>query len=534
MPPSHSLNPVVSLPGTAAVPAALPPRHPLKPLVYLTVILPALAATAFAQSTPAAAPKSAAPAASGTTAPSPAPGEFNFAALKSADATPSKLKHYLITDYGAVADGTTLNTAAIQKAIDAATAVGGGVLEIPKGTFLSGSIFLKKGVDLYLDEGAVLLGSQNIEDYPKQMTRIEGHSEPWRLALVNVSNLDHVRIGGKGQLNGNGAPFWKSFYDRRAANPATTNLDVERARLVFIERCTDVRVEGISFQDSQFWNLHLYHCSDVLVDGLHINAPRSPSTDGIDVDSCQGVVIRNCQISNNDDDIAIKGSKGPKADQLADNPPDENILIEGCTIGDGNALLTCGSEATIIRNILVRNCEITGNAKMLNLKLRPDTPQHYSYITMENIKLSGTGVMLTAAPWLQFFDLAGLPAPTRQVDHILVRNITGSFGSFGSLHGNQPNPQRGTLGDTISDFAVENVNVTFRNPVLSRGEIANFTFKNVVVNGQPVEAPPATALAAGRGGRAGASGSAGGRAARGARGSAPVEAAPTAPAASIP
>ncbi len=475
-------------------PSVMTLSHSRKVLVYFSILPFGWAALALAQSAPPAAPQASAPAASNA----------QSAESKSADATPDNLKHYLITDYGAVGDGTTMNTAFIQKAIDTATAAGGGILEIPKGTFLSGSIFLKKGVELYLDEGAELLGSPNIEDYPKQMTRIEGHSEPWRLALVNVSNMDHVRIGGTGQLNGNGAPFWALFYARRRANPATTNLDVERARLMFIDHCSDVRVEGISFQDSGFWNLHLYLCHDVHVVGLHINAASpstggmSPSTDGIDIDTCQNVTVQKCQISNNDDDIGIKGSKGPLADKLGDLP-DENITIEDCTIGDGNGLLTCGSEDTIVRNVIVRNCTITGNAKMLNLKMRPDTPQHYSNITVDGVKLSGTGSIITVAPWTQFFDLQGQPGPARTADHITVRNITGSFGSFGSIRGNVANPAAGTLGDTLTDFKFENINVTLRNPTLSRGEVANFTFSNVVVNGQTVEAPPATA--GGRGGR---------------------------------
>ncbi len=479
--------------------------HPGNLTVYLTIVPLTLAAMFLAQSCQAPA--------GGSKPVSANPAEFDFGALKSADATPSKKRHYLITDYGAVADGATLNTAFIQKAIAAATANGGGVLEIPRGTFLSGSIFLKPGVELYLDEGAVLLGSQNIDDYPKQMTRIEGHFEPWRLALVNASNMEHVRIWGKGQINGNGQPFWDLFYARRTANPATTNLDVERARLIFIDHCSDVRVEGLSLQDSEFWHLHIYHCHDIHVVGLHVNAAspstggRSPSTDGITLDSCQDAAIQNCQISNNDDDIGIKGTKSPRAMEDQDSPPNENILIEGCTIGDGNGLLTCGSEATIIRNVLVRNCSITGNAKMLNLKLRPDTPQHYSNITVENITLSGTGVMIEVQPWTQFFDLQGLPGPTRTADHIIIRNITGKTGSFGTLRPGVANPDRGTMGDTLSDFTFENINITARSGILSRGEVTNLVFRNVVVNGQPVEVPPITVPGArGRGGaRGGAS-----------------------------
>jgi polygalacturonase len=402
----------------------------------------------------------------------------------------AKPSRYVITDYGAVADAATLNTAAIQKAIDAAAAAGGGVAEIPEGRFLSGSIFLKKGVELRLDEGAVLLGSQNIDDYPKEQTRIEGHFQAWRMALVNAQGMDHVRIGGSGQLNGNGAPFWAQFRARIRADRTTTNLDVERPRLVFIDRCADVRVEGISLQDSGFWNLHLYHCSDVAIAGVRINAPvrtqgnpiGSPSTDGIDVDSCQNVTIRGCHISDGDDDIALKGSKGPFAAEDADSPPDENILIEDCEFGNGSGVLTCGSEATIVRNVTVRHCKLTGRGSVLTLKLRQDTPQHYTDITIDGITAVGAGRLLNVSPWMQYFDLQGQLPPARVVDRIVIRNVKGSFNQVGSL--------RGTAGDSIGKISLENIDVTVANPTLSLGPVKGITLKNVVVNGRPYELPP--------------------------------------------
>ncbi len=397
--------------------------------------------------------------------------------------------HYVITDYGAVADGATLNTPAIQKAIDAAAAAGGGVAEIPRGRFLSGSIFLKKGVELRLDDGAVLLGSQNIDDYPKQRTRIEGHFQAWRMALVNAQGMDRVRMGGSGQLNGNGAPFWAQFRARIRADRTTTNLDVERPRLVFIDRCSDVRVEGISLQDSGFWNLHLYHCSDVAITGVRINAPDraqvstgSPSTDGIDVDSCRNVTIRGCSISDGDDDIVLKGSKGPFADKDADSPPDENILVEDCDIGNGSGVLTCGSEATIVRNVTVRNCRLSGRGSVLTLKLRQDTPQHYTDITIDGITATGGGRLLNVSPWMQYFDLQGQLPPARVVDRIVIRNVTGKFNQLGTL--------RGTAGDSIGDVSLENIDATVSNPSLNLGPVRNFTLKNVVVNGRPYELPP--------------------------------------------
>lgn len=402
----------------------------------------------------------------------------------------AEAKRFVVSAYGAVADGKTINTAAIQKAIDAAGAAGGGVVEIPRGTFRSGSIFLKGGVDLYLDEGAVLLGSNNIEDYPKRETRIEGHFEPWRMALVNAQQLERVRIGGKGKLDGNGILFWAAFWQRRKENPRCTNLEVERPRLVFIDRCKDVRIEGLALQDSGFWNLHLYRCDGVTVEGLRITSPTTgnilaPSTDGIDIDSSRNVTVRKCYIAVNDDNIALKGSKGPLADRDSDSPPVENITIEDCEFGDGNGMVTCGSEATIVRNVNVRNCVISGRTNLLTLKLRPDTPQHYSDITIDGIKVSGTGRILQVAPWTQFFDLKGQPAPSRTVERITIRNVAGSYRTLGSLRGNP--------GDTIRDFTLENVALTLADENLALGTVKDLVLKNVTVNGKPYVLPAVAA-----------------------------------------
>lgn len=417
---------------------------------------------------------------------------------------------YVITDFGAVADGTTLNTAAIQHTIDVAAQAGGGVVVIPAGTFRSGSIFLKEGVDLELAAEAVLLGSTNIEDYPKRQTRIEGHFEAWRMALVNAQEMARVRIGGKGVIDGNGITFWAKFWQRRRENPKCTNLEVERPRLMFIDRCQDVRIEGLALRYSGFWNLHLYHCRGVLIEGLTITAPSrhtqhrspmtaallkgmatealvrnaplkdnilGPSTDGIDIDSSQQVTVRKCYISVNDDNIALKGSKGPLADHDTLSPPVTDILIEDCEFGDGNGLLTCGSEATTVRNVTVKNCRISGDATLLTLKLRPDTPQHYENILIDGIQLSGgAGRLLNVAPWKQFFALDGHAPPPRTVNNITVRNVRGECAAFGTLRGNP--------GDTLRDITLENIDVRLADPHLALGALTRFTARNVVLNGR--------------------------------------------------
>jgi len=244
----------------------------------------------------------------------------------------------------------------------------------------------------------------------------------------------------------------------------------------------------VTFRDSGFWNLHLYRCRNVLVEGLRITAPAAVqilgvSTDGIDVDSSQDVTIRNCLISVDDDNIALKGTKGPLADRDEASPPVENILIENCEFGEGNGVVTCGSEATVVRNVVVRNCRVTGQTNLLCLKLRPDTPQHYHDILIENITLSGgKGHLLQVAPWTQFFDLKGHASPPRAIERVTIRNVTGDFGAFGVLGGNP--------GDRLSEIRLESIQVTLSDDRLILGKVDRLTLADVVVNGKPFELPP--------------------------------------------
>jgi alpha-L-rhamnosidase len=396
-------------------------------------------------------------------------------------------KLLVITDAGAVGDGKTLNTEAIQKAIDQLAASGGGTIVIPQGTFLSGAIFLKPGIGLYLDKDAILKGTTNIRDYPKMQTRIEGHFQIWIPALVNADHIDHLRIGGEGTLDGSGAPFYAEFRSRIATQRSTTNLDVERPRMMYISQSNDVQVSGLHFLNSGFWNLHLYRCNGVKVDGLDINAlAGSPSTDGMDVDSCQNVDISHCTIANNDDCVALKGTKGPQAMSDTTSPPDEHIHISYCTINRGPCIVTCGSEATIVRDVTVDHCTISGGTgtrglSLLRLKLRPDTPEEYSDIHLSDITMNGSGQLINVAPWTQYYQSPGGP---RSAHDITFTNIHGGATALGAIRGNP--------GDSLYNFTFENIDLQIPN---NRGQmvgVKNLVFKNVMINGKPYEPPAAT------------------------------------------
>lgn len=389
-----------------------------------------------------------------------------------------------VTTFHAVGDATTMNTAAIQSTIDAAAAAGGGTVVVPEGVFRSGSIFLKQGVSLHLSRGAVLLGSNNIEDYPKRPTRIEGHVEPWRLALVNATGNSGVRISGEGTLDGNGILFWAAFWQRRKENPNCTNLEVERPRMIHLADCRDVRIEGVALRDSGFWNIHLYRCQDVLVEGVSIFTPgpgssvRAPSTDGIDIDSCQRVTVRRCRIEVDDDCIALKGSKGPLADKDESSPPVETILVEDCEFPRGHGVVTFGSEATIVRDVIVRRCTVTGQNNLVRLKLRPDTPQLYENILFEDITLSGgAGRIFRVDPWMQFFDPQGHEPPPSIVRHLTLRRVRGNYGTLGIF--------KGSAHDSLSDVVLEDIELTLADTAFDVGDVRDVTSSRVVVNGAP-------------------------------------------------
>ena len=331
---------------------------------------------------------------------------------------------FCITDFGAIADSTILQTEAIQRTIDEAAAHGGTVV-IPAGVWLSGALFFGPGTQLYLDEGAVLKGSTDTWDFPDVPVHIEGVLQPYAAALINADGCDGFSIRGLGTLDGNGAPYWDAFWARRKENPQCTNLEVRRPRMVSVSHSRDIRIEGVKLRNSAFWNIHLYKCRGIEICGVDIYAPikpvKAPSSDGIDLDACSDVHIAGCSIATGDDLIALKGGKGPRADKSRDNGTNSNILIEDCKFGHGPGVLVFGSECIGAKHVTMRNCRVTKNDRLLWLKMRPDTPQHFSDIVIEGVKGDVRNIVY-AKPWTQFFDLGGAKKiPMSYADGIEIR-----------------------------------------------------------------------------------------------------------------
>jgi alpha-L-rhamnosidase len=405
---------------------------------------------------------------------------------RSRPALAAESNHVAITDFGAVADGATVNTAAIQKTIDHVAAHGGGTVLVPAGVFVSGALFLKPKVNLHLEQGAVLRCSTDLKHFPAGRTRIEGHFAPhFNPALINANGCDGLRISGAGTLDGAGRPIWDLFWKLRNAAPDPhnfKNIGIPRARLALIERSHGVTIEGVTFKDSQFWNLHLYRCQQITVRNARFQVPddyhQAPSSDGIDLDSCQHVLVEGCYFSVTDDCIAAKGSKGPFAMEDKDSPPVVDVRVRDCEFRRGHHMLALGSEATLVRDVVIEDCRVSGKVDSLAVfKLRPDTPQHYENIHFRNITVdSSGGQIVTIQPWTQYFDLKGAAPPKSIVRNISLVGIRGRLKAFGAI---KPNPGQ----TTISDVLLKDFDVHLEHEKLDTAGVANLRLENVVVNG---------------------------------------------------
>jgi polygalacturonase len=387
-------------------------------------------------------------------------------------------RQYIVTDFGVLRDSTIVQTEKLQAVIDKAAQSGGGVIVIPKGTYLSGALFFKQGTHLYVEKDAVLKGSDDISDFPVIMTRIEGQSLKYFPALVNADGLNGFTVTGKGTINGNGLRYWKAFWLRRQWNPKCTNMDEMRPRLLYVSNSKNVQISGLNLKDSPFWTTHFYKCENVKLLNLHITSPtepvKAPSTDAVDIDVCTNFLIKNCYMSVDDDAVALKGGKGPFSDKDENNGENRNIIIEDNVYGYCHSALTCGSESIHNYNIIFRRCKLQKSGNTLHLKMRPDTPQLYEYIVVEDIT-GDAASLISIKPWTQFFDLKGRTEPLMSyAQHITMKNIKLEC-SIGFAVTESEKYQ-------LKDFIFENITLkTSKSQLDSAKIIQNVILKNVTI-----------------------------------------------------
>jgi len=287
---------------------------------------------------------------------------------------------YLITDFGARNDNK-LNTDAIQTAIDTAFNKGGGKVIVPTGEFLTGAIFLKDNIELYLSPGAVLKFSDQQEDYPVVTSRWEGVRREVYASCLYAENAKNISVTGFGTIDGNGLKWWHIFRNERE------KLSYPRPKLISFDNCSNITIKDVTLMNSPSWTVNPIRCQNITIDNLSIyNPANSPNTDGIDPESCKNVRISNCHIDVGDDCIAIKAGTEDTSEHISC----ENITITNCTMIHGHGGVVLGSEMSGgIRNVTISNCVFQDTDRGIRLKSRRGRGGVVEDIRVNNIVMEG-------------------------------------------------------------------------------------------------------------------------------------------------
>jgi polygalacturonase len=382
-----------------------------------------------------------------------------------------------VRDFGATGDGSTKDTVAIQKALDACAAAGGGVVSVPDGNYLTGSLMLGANTMLQLGEKASLIGSPDAADYPLVSVRWEGEFREGHRALLSAMNAANVAITGGGSIVG---PPVSLSHLRNPRGPV----------LIELTGCTNAVLAGFTTQYQMLWSVHLLFCKNLTASHLTIRTVDA-NGDGIDVDSCDGVTIEHCDINTGDDAIALKSGRGLAAQNLA--RPTQNVVIRDCLLTSSLfAALAIGTEMSGgIRNVKIQNCTISGHQNAIFIKSRDGRGGFIENIAGENltvlksptfigINLLNKGIQASdpvpgdVEKWarvqnisfknIRVQDVAELVAgknipPARPVDGFMLANISGTCA-------------RGISLASMTNVNLANITVTgFAGPLVSAGNI---------------------------------------------------------------
>lgn len=366
---------------------------------------------------------------------------------------------YNVKEYGAVGDGTYLNTTSINKTIEACSGKGGGTVYFPAGTYLTGPIHLESNITLYLDPGATILFTDDFAAYPPVLTRWSGYECYGFSPLIYGKDLKNVSIKGAGVIDGQGKSWWEVNRDlKRGINyqsvqtdeiaelnkeltePENTNL-VEwesqflRPALLQLIDCENVTLEGITLQYSPFWNTHLVYCDNVTVHNVTIKNPSdTPNGDGLDIDSCSSVRISDCYFDVGDDCVVVKSGINEQGRKIG--RPSENITLTNCTMIHGHGGIVLGSENSGgIQNITVSNCVFIGTDRGIRLKTNRARGGYIKNFLVNNIYMEDVLCPLAINSFYRYgVDLSDPtmndPAPmpitekTPVIEHIQISNVT--------------------------------------------------------------------------------------------------------------
>lgn len=357
-----------------------------------------------------------------------------------------------ITQYGAVGDGTTLNTVAIQKAIDACNKNGGGNVIFPEGKYLSGTIALKDNVTLHLQKNAVLLGSTNVNDYQNMDPFADGLGTDVGWALLVAVDAKHIGIEGEGIIDGQGSKL-KEEQIKTDTRPEGQRWG-RRPFLLRIVRCDGVIVKGITLNYAAAWTSHYFQSKNLLIENVKIESHGVAHNDGIDIDGCQNVRIKNCNIVSGDDALCFKTTSSKMACS--------NIIVSGMKLKSNQGAIKMGTESMApFENIKISDCYIY-NTKNGGIKLLTVDGAHLrnieiSDITMVEVK---TPMLFRLGSRLSVFRKGkDTQQPTGTFENVVIKNVKAKAAADAQLKPPSGILITGVPGHYITNLTLENIEI---------------------------------------------------------------------------
>lgn len=288
-----------------------------------------------------------------------------------------------IVEHGAVPGGEVKNTEAIAKTIEAVADAGGGRVVVPAGKWLTGPVHLKSNIDLHLEEGAILIFSDQFEDYlPTVLVRAAGIELHNYSPLIYARDCENIAITGPGFLDGNAEKWWpwKTKETRQSFEMGAAGAPVEervfgtpeyaiRPSFMQLYGCKNVLLEGFTIGSGPNWTIHPVYCENMIVRDVTVDT-HGPNNDGLDPDSCKNLLIENCVFSTGDDCVVLKS--GYNQDGRRVGRPTENVVMRHCSSKRGHGGLVIGSEMSgSVRNVYMHDCDFEGTDRVLRIKSRP-------------------------------------------------------------------------------------------------------------------------------------------------------------------
>lgn len=347
---------------------------------------------------------------------------------------------------GAVADGHTKNTAALQRAIDECAKGAGGVVHLTAGTYVSGPLALKSHVRLSLDRGATLLGSPDMDDFPIRA------DAPWRrVSLIHADKVVDIAITGEGTIDGNGKVWWDAKALRKKGEP-----EAPRPLLIDLTNSKQILIEGVTIQNSPQYNITTFLCDGLTVRNVTILNPGkgAPNTDGIDPFSTSHVLIEHTTIDTGDDNVAIKSGLVERGDP---NVPSSDIVIRDCTFRAGHGLSIGSETAGGVRNVTVERVTFTGTRQGIRIKSARGRGNDIGNFTYRDIKMDGveTPIEITNYYTGMMKDDPGQPVTehTPKFHDITIENLTATGAKrAGTVMGLPESP--------IKNLMLKNINIS--------------------------------------------------------------------------